>query len=142
MEFPDLGKSNKLVLYSDASFANLPDKVSSCMGYVILLVEDVKYSKAEYKCCFISWKSNKIRRICRSTLAAETMAITEGIEEAIYFKSFMSEMGISLSIEAFTDNLSLREAMYSTKQVDDKQTRIDIAALQQMLQENKVKQIN
>ena len=70
------------------------------------------------------------------------MAITEGLEEAIYLKSFMSEIGISLSIEAFTDNLSLREALYSTKQVDDKQTRIDIAALQQMLQENKVKQIN
>ena len=62
MEFPNLGKSNKLVIYSDASFANLPDKVSSCMGYVILLVEDTKYTKSEYKCCFVSWKSNKIGR--------------------------------------------------------------------------------
>ena len=69
------------------------------------------------------------------------MALTEGIEESLYLRSFLIELGFSVSIEAYTDNLSLREAVYSTKQVDDKQTRIDIAALQQMLQENKVKQI-
>ena len=142
MKFPDLGKISRLVIYSDASFANLPDNVSSCMGYVILLVEDNKNRNTEHKCCLVAWKSNKIKRVCRSTLAAETMALTEAIEESLYLKSFLDELGFTVSIEAYTDNLGLREAVYSTKQVDDKQTRIDIAALQQMLQEKKVNQIN
>ena len=142
MEFPDLGQIKRLVIFTDASFANLPDSVSSCMGYVILLVEDNKDMNTVHKCCLLAWKSTKIKRICRSTLAAETMALTEGVEESLYLRSFLVELGFSVSIEAYTDNLSLREAVYSTKQVDDKQTRIDIAALQQMLQENKVKQIN
>ena len=52
------------------------------------------------------------------------MAIVEGVEEAIYLKSFIEEIGINIPIEAFTDNFSLREAVYSTKQVDDKQTSL------------------
>ena len=139
-KFTDLGNPEewKLIMYSDASFANLPDTVSSCFGFIILIMG------SNQRCCPISWKANKIKRVCRSTLAAETMALVEGLEECLYLKNLLSEIGIfkqKNEIIGYTDNLGLREALYSTKLVDDKQTRIDIAALQQMLHTGKVQQI-
>ena len=139
--FPDLGPCNKwyLIVFTDASFANLPDKVSSCFAYIVLLIG------ADGRCCPISWKANKIKRVCRSTLAAETMALIEGLEECLYLKHLLCEIKVfnkENPIIAYTDNLGLKEALYSTKLVDDKQTRIDIAAIQEMLKSNKVQQIN
>ena len=65
----------KMILFSDASFANLPDNVSSSLGYIIFIMNHNDNSSA------ISWRVNRIKRICRSTLAAETMALIEGIKE-------------------------------------------------------------
>ena len=139
--FPDLESFSewRLVVFSDASFANLPDKISSCFAYIVLLVG------ANGRCCPVSWKANKIKRVCRSTLAAETMALIEGLEECLYLKHLLCEIKVfnnQSPIIAYTDNLGLKEALYSTKLVDDKQTRIDIAAIQEMLKLSKVKQVN
>lgn len=128
----------KLLVFTDASFANMPDGVSSCFGYVVLLVGE------NGKCCVISWKANKIKRVCRSTLASETMALVEGLEECLYLKSLLIEIGVfhkNSEIIAYVDNLGLQTALYSTKLVDDKQTRIDVAAIQQMLSTNRVSQV-
>ena len=139
-KYSNLGECDqwKLFVFTDASFANLPDGVSSCFGYVVLLV-----GKND-KSCVISWKANKIKRVCRSTLASETMALVEGLEECLYLKSLLIEIGAfhrNSEIIAYVDNLGLQNALYSTKLVDDKQTRIDVAAIQQMLSANKVSQV-
>ena len=34
------------------------------------------------KCYVISWKANKIKRVCRLTLASETLALVKGLEES------------------------------------------------------------
>ena len=125
----------RIILFSDASFANLPDRVSSSLGYIIFIVD------CDDRCSVISWRSNKIKRICRSTLAAETMALIEGLEESLYLKSVLKQMGFSYSITAYVDSQSLYNSVYSTKLVDDKRLRIDIAALQQLCAEQKIYQI-
>ena len=139
-KYTNLGECDhwKLLVFTDASFANMPDGVSSCFGYVALLVGE------NDKSCVISWKANKIKRVCRSTLASETMALVEGLEECLYLKSLLIEIGAfhkNSEIIAYVDNLGLQNALYSTKLVDDKQTRIDIAAIQQMLSTNRVSQV-
>ena len=130
-----LDSTVRIILFSDASFANLPDRVSSSLGYIIFIAD------CDDRCSAISWKSNKIKRICRSTLAAETMALSEGLEECLYLKSVMEELGFIFPITAFVDSKSLHEAVYSTKLVDDKRLRIDIAALQQLCAKQMVHQI-
>ena len=136
-KFSDLGCQSqwKLIVFSDSSYANLPDGVSSSFAYVVLLVG------SNGNCCLVSWKANKVKRVCRSTLAAETIALVEGIEECLYLRMLLGELGLFTSensIMGITDNFGLQEAIYSTKLVDDKQTRIDIAALQQMLKNKHV----
>ena len=101
--FPKLSYKQELKLFamSDSSFANLTDGVSSGAGHVIFIVGN------NSKCALLAWKSNKIRRVVRSTMAAEALALEECLEHAIYLRSLIKEMSggaINPSIEAWTDN--------------------------------------
>jgi hypothetical protein len=136
--FPDIGDLSKsmLVVFTDAGFANLPDKVSSTAGYVVFLV-------GVDKACPLVWKSNKIKRIVKSTLGAETMACLQGLEEALYLKQILLELqsDLSIPIVAYVDSKSLKDNVHSTKLVDNRLLRIDIARVKQMLQIGEVQSI-
>ena len=47
----------------------------------------------------------------------------------------------SIPIEAFMDNQSVEDALYSTKSVDEKRLRIDIGSIEQMLTTEEVAKI-
>jgi ribonuclease HI len=136
--FPDLGniKDVRLCVFTDAAFGNLNDGVSSTAGYVVFAV-------SKDKACPLSWKSNKIKRIVRSTLAAEVLACLEGLEDCLYLKAVIQEIlpGASVPIIAYVDSKSMKDNLHSTKLVENKQLRIDISALKQMLERNEVQSI-
>ena len=135
--FPVLGEveSWSLCVYTDASHANLPDGVSSAMGCLVFVVGQGGAS------CAVSWRANKIKRVVRSTLAAETLALQEGLEEAMYIRTMIFELlGHKVPIVGYVDNRSLVEAVYSTKQVNDRRLRIDMGAIKELLN-GEVKQI-
>ena len=73
-------------------------------------------------------------RVFKSTLAAEALALQEGVNESVYLQKLFSEMGLEVSIHAYSDSRSLVEALHSTKLVSDRRLRIDIGALKQSLQ--------
>ena len=131
--FPKLGNLNniKLITYSDASHANLPDGTSSAGGFIIFLQGENGNS------CPIYWESKKIKRVVRSTLAAETLASSESIETSYYVKSLLrdilnkTENEKDFHIVAHVDNKSLYENVYSTKKVEEKRLRIDLGMITQ-----------
>ena len=75
-----------LKVYTDASHAKLPDGMSSTYGLVVFLAD------CRGHMCPLSWRAGKIRRVVKSSLAAETHALLEGVEEAIYIRKMLSEM--------------------------------------------------
>ena len=86
--------------YTDASFASLPDGGSQ--GAFIIFLTDVRG-----QCCPICWQTRKLRRVVKSTLAAETMALIEGAEAAVYMNNIIgSIMGSFLKINCYVDNKS------------------------------------
>ena len=131
--FPKLGnlENAHLVTYSDASHANLPDGISSAGGFVILLEGDNGNSSPIY------WESKKIKRVVRSTLAAETLSSSESIETSYYLRSLLMEILNKkenkhlFHIFAHVDNKSLYENVYSTKKVEEKRLRIDLGMITQ-----------
>ena len=126
--FPCISSPWSLYVFTDASLANLSDGVSSSLGIVIFVTDGNRSSP-------LAWHANKIKRVVRSTLAAESLALLEGLEEALYLRSVLMEIHISTTIPivGFVDNKSLVEAIYSTKLVNDKRLRIDIGAIKEML---------
>ena len=86
VRYPSLNanfKHWKIVAFTDASLHNLSDKVSSTAGRVVFLKDDMN------SCCTLSWKSNKIKRVVRSTLAAEALSLQEGIAESLYLQTLI-----------------------------------------------------
>ena len=134
--YPPLVLDNELriVLYSDSAYKNLSDGVGTCGGYIVFLAD------REHRSCPISWSSKKLQRVVNSTMAAETLALVNGIKDAIYMQAVLREVfeELSLHIECFVDNKDLVEAVHSTRLVDDKLTRLSIAAIKEHLNKNEI----
>ena len=109
MLFPKLNdlRNCTMVVYSDASLGNLPNGVSSAGGHIIFLRD------TDGKICPLYWESRKIRRVVRSTLAAETLAASDAVDNAFYLSELLSELIFagkkSIPIKVMVDNRSLRD---------------------------------
>ena len=138
MYFPGLNDLNncKLVVFSDASHANLPNGVSSAGGFIIFLADD------KGNVCPLYWESRKIRRVVKSTLAAETLAAADAIDNAYYLGQILSQVLFDnkkeIHIELYVDNKSLHDNVFSVKNVAEKRLRIDIAAIKELVTEEKL----
>ena len=139
--FPNIGeiRNCSIVTFSDAAHANLSDGVSSAGAHIVFLVGD------KNKCCVLSWQAQKIKRVVRSSIAAETLSLQESLENAVYLRSLIEEIlritSCSIAIDAVVDNRSVVEAIHSTKFVDDKYLRINIAAIKESIQTGQVRSV-
>ena len=125
----------KLQLFADASFNNLP-KGGSKAGQIILLTDDKNNT------CPLYWNSSKIKRVARSTIAAETSSLSEGCDVAMYINKLVSELlfhdGKQLNIIAYTDNQSLYNAAHTLKQTLEKRLLVDISAIREMVEKAEI----
>ena len=97
------------------------------------------------KCCPLAWQANKIKRVVRSTITGEALSLQKGLESRYYYRKTIENIlglpSISIPIIAYVDNKSVIEAVYSTKLVDNKHLRLDIAAISESLSTNDVNDI-
>ena len=85
IKFPKLNKESelKVVVFTDASLGNINDGTGSTGAYIIWLMDH------SGRCCPISWNAHKIKRVVRSTLAAEALSLEEGLEASFYLFSLI-----------------------------------------------------
>ena len=131
-------KDAQLVCFSDSAFANL-DQGGSQGGFIIFLFSDGKNMP-------VIWKSNKIRRVARSTITAETLALLDAIDCVIFVRKFLQTL-LKLDSECipaycFIDSKSLAETVLSNSAVLEKRLRIDIAAIREVLENGLVSNIS
>ena len=142
IKIPHLGNPKNwiIICYTDAALGNLNDGVDSTGGFVIFI------TNADRKeCAVLDWQSNKIRRVVRSTLAAEALSLCEGLEAALHLRDMIEDVlnfdSKSIDIHALVDNQSTVDAVKSTTVVDDKRLRREIGAIKQMLERGEVKTV-
>ena len=118
----------------------MSDGISSTGGHVIILLGE------NQRCAPLSWSCAKIKRVVKSTLAAEALSLSNAIDNAIYLRVIVSELlGVNcgvLPVKCFVDNKSLVQTVHSTKAVGDKRLRIEIAYIKELLERGEVNQIN
>ena len=136
IKFPKMHiPSLRIDIFSDASFNNLPDGGSQG-AFIIFLCDEYNNSTP------ICWNSTRIKRVARSTLAAETLALAEGCDSAFFLSQLLNELykqtNTQTLINAYTDNLSLYETTQTTKQVLDRRLRVEISALREMSSKNEI----
>ena len=124
-----------LECFSDASFANLMDGGSQGGFVIFLRGGDVR--------CPIYWQSKRIRRVVKSTLSAEALALLDCLETAVYLAKILQEISGcgNFEIRAFVDNKSLVDNLSSGGNVEDKRLRIDIAVLRGMLESGEIAEV-
>ena len=134
LKFNRLTGPMRLIAYSDASYANLKDG-SSQGGNMIFLADEKGDVSPLY------WSSRKFRRVCRSTIAAETSAVLDETDLCIWLTHIINEIDDQslLTTLVRTDNKSLSEAVYSTKAVEEKRLRVEIAALRESVERKEIK---
>ena len=120
---PNLGYLSELSIigYSDASFGNLDDDGSQG-GYIIFVVG--KNGKKFPLHC----QSKSIRRVIKSTQAAETLAMVNLAEACVFYKTFICDLlhidRMKVKIICKTDNSGMHYSTHSSTQILDKRLRI------------------
>ena len=140
---PNLGDlcDLQIVAYGDSSFSNLSDGGSQG-GHIIFLVG----SNNEY--FPLSWQSRRIRRLCKSTQAAETLALVDLAEACVYYRKFILDfLGIkdivrNIPITCKTDNNGLYDSIHSSTQILDKRLRLEMGILREMLSRGEINSID
>ena len=134
--FPKLtGKHLELLVYTDASFGNLDNGAGSMGGHIVFLKD------SNNKCAVLDWKSKKVKRVVRSTLAAEALALGDGLETALFEKEVFKELfgqEVKILVIAIVDNKSVEVNLRSTSSVEDKRLRRDLSMIKEMLDRGEV----
>ena len=124
--FPSLDTDSiEVIAYTDASFNNLDDGGSQG-GQIIFLKDQFNRS------CPISWRSTRVRRVARSTLAAEALAFADGMDTAQFVHQLAEEFQLIKNNSAFigiTDSRSLFDAANTSTQISDRRLRVEISAI-------------
>ena len=121
IKFPVLDlKSLSICAFSDASLGNV--KNGGSQGGYIVFLRDSKGTIVP-----LTWCSKRLKRVVRSTLAAECLALGDALDHAIFIRNVLSDvLGKDISITCFTDNNDLKVALSSHKDVAEKRLRLDI----------------
>ena len=143
IHIPNLGnpKLLQIIAYSNASFANLTDGGSQG-GYIIFLVDNNNQYMP------IAWQSKSIKRIVKSTLSAETLAMVDLTEACFYYRKLILDLlqledyPTNIKITCKTDNSCLDDTVHSTTQILDKRLRIEMAILREMVERGEIAEIS
>ena len=140
-----------LVASSDAAFGVRRDHASQG-GIIILACDKSVLDGAKVPASTVSWRSFKLQRVCRSSLAAECQATTTTLDELIMVKTFLEVLkhpGTDLKIvkdqltgvsAAVTDRSALYDAVNreTIQQAQDKRVAIEGLIIKQILKDAKI----
>ena len=131
----DVEEFNDVICYTDASYASLPGGASQG-AYVIFL----KGTNNEY--APVAWKSTKIKRVVKSSLAAEALAMQEGVDHSFVIAAFMKELtGKQMKVIVVTDNESIEKNLKTTNVLTEKRLNMDMMIIREMLDKGEINEI-
>ena len=142
LKYQHLGNDSSIYIlaFTDASLGNLDDGATQGGHFIALCGENGYISP-------LIWQSKRIRRVVRSTLAGETLALAEGMDCAIFLATLYSELTTGtadpkiIPIICMTDNKSLCEAIKSTKYVSERRLRLEISHIKELINDKQIQEL-
>ena len=130
----------QILCFTDAALGNLNDGVDSTGGHIVFLTDS-----EQKKCAVLDWHANKIKRVVRSTLAAEALSLCDGLETVLHIRRVLEDTlnlpSKTIKIHGIVDNRSTVDAVKSTTVVDDKRLRREIGAIKKLLERGDINSI-
>ena len=132
----------KIYAYADASLNMLPGRTSSARGHAIFLVSGESAG-------ILSWCSRKIKKVTKTISYAEAMALGECLDEAYLIReTIITALCLSqnktkdtVPIIGLTDNLSVKENIYSTNPSVDLKMRVQVAYLRKIIDDEEINKV-
>jgi hypothetical protein len=117
-------QSLRVVCYSDAGLASHEDDFRSQLGYVMAIVD--KHDQANV----VAFASRKCRRVTRSVLASELLALVEGYDAASAIATQLTEiLGVYIPVWSVVDSRTLLNVVTRLGNVTEKPLMVDAADL-------------
>ena len=140
-----------IIAIGDASFGNIgKNKTSSQGGLIIMLADNtdnILVNGGKATVTPMVWKSHRIKRVVRSTLAAETMAANEAVEHADLLRAHLVELHGTLTFQEhlsdtsavpvihLTDCKSLYDLLHKRGTIpSERRLQIDVEALRESIE--------
>lgn len=126
LKFVPLNLSSlRLLLFTDASFANA-NKLRSQIGFVHVLADD------ENNANIIHYGSINCKRVTRSVMAAESLALVYGFDQAFVARDILQQVtDQQIPIDAFIDSKTVFNVVAKSGGTMEKRLQIDVNALRE-----------
>jgi len=132
-----------LVIYSDASWANMSNLRSQSGQTFILAAHPKDFSGDEFHGNMIHWRSTRIRRVCSSTFAAETLSAVDAKDTGANLKSLLQhwlDMPIRMRLKSDCNSL-----VTSMKKIDpestEKRLKLDLLSLKEDIESGELEEL-
>ena len=144
IKYRKLGHFKKLHIegFSDASYpTNFDENIRDVAGSVVLLCND------EGLCSPLHWKGKTITKTCSNVKAAELHALQSAIDDSVYLartihELYTGEENGQLPVDMYIDSDGLKENIQSTKQIEEKRKRRDVANIKKMIVDGEVRSVS
>jgi hypothetical protein len=128
-------KSLRLMVFTDASFANNKD-LSSQIGYVVVLADATNQAN------ILHWSSIKCKRVTRSVLASELYAMAHGFDIGAAIKSTIEAISNTrLPLVLCTDSKSLYDCLVKLGTTQEKRLMVDLMCLRQAYERREIAEV-
>ena len=128
-------KTLRLIVFTDASFANNKD-LSSQVGYVIVLADGKDNANV------IHWSSTKCKCVTRSVLASELYAMVAGFDTGSVIKATIEKLlAIKLRMTICTESNSLYQCLVRLGTMQEKRLMIDVMCLRQAYEQRLIAEV-
>ena len=141
LKFQHLGEEKLSLVFSDSSLGNLSDGGTQGGYFIALVGKGGRFSP-------LCWTSKRVRRVVRSSLAGETLAMADAIDAGIFLSTLYTELTsgrtdntLVLPLVCVTDCKSLFDAVKSTKVVSEKRLRLEVSNIKELIDQCKVKEL-
>ena len=134
MFFGDLGPIYEWRLegHADAGHKSLPDQISSCGGFVILISNPKQKVKS-----VVTWRSKKLKRTASSSTDAEGQATNEVVDHTAYVKNLILELlgdeVRQIPVHIFTDSENFYQSVTGTNWVENPRVRSEVTKVRESM---------
>ena len=91
------------------------------------------------------WQSRKIQLVVKNTISAEAMVLLDATENCYLLKMVLQQLivdeNIDIPIVAYTDCKSLKDAVNSSKTIEDKKLKFNIPTIREYLQRKEITKV-
>ena len=88
----------------------------------------------------IDFTSRRIKRVCRSTFAAELLGCNAAVDLGIYYQEIFKAFGIEVVMSIISDSRSVKENLNSiVSRCEEKRLRIELAYLREVMSDKSIK---